>query len=197
MASERAPIWLRPIHQWFFWWEEVIPSVYRVVAVTVGVGITATVVVLITRVGWFVAVPLATVGWIVLAVVQDHDHGVHLDVNHEFQGLLRGQADPVLARAGFAFHSAGGPCRARPDRSDTFLYEAGDPERNGCVDLWIRRDQSGGQMEVSVDGHRLERLVASHGNPQLATRVTRAEEPSGDVAALVAAFELILANRNH
>ena len=51
-------------------------------------------------------------------------------------------------------------------------------------------------MEVSVDGRPLERLVASNGDRQLATRVTRAERPDGDVAALVAAFELVLANRS-
>jgi hypothetical protein len=188
---------LRPIHWWFFWWEGIIPSVYRVVAVAVGAAITVTVVGLTTRMGWFVAVPLATVGWIVLAVIQDHDQGVHLDVNGEFGNLLRDQADPVLATAGFTFNSADGPCRARRSRSDTFLYEAGDPTGNGCVDLWIRRDRSGGQMEVSVDGHPLESLVASHGDPHLATRVTRAEGPAGDVVALVAAFELVLANRSH
>jgi hypothetical protein len=187
---------LRPIHRWFFWWEAIIPSVYRVVAVTVGAVITATVVVLIARVGWFIVVPLAMVGWIVLAVIQDHDQGVHLDVNDEFQTLLRDQADSVLARAGFAFNSADGPYRARPDRSDMFLYEADDPAGNGCIDLWIHRDRSGGQMNVSVDGHPLERLVASYGDPYLATRVTRTEEPAGDVAVLVAAFELVVANRS-
>ncbi len=169
---------------------------YRVVAVAVGAVMVATVVVLTTTVGWFVAVPLATVGGIALAVIQDHDQGVQLDVYSEFDSLLREQADSVLARAGFTFNGADGPYRARRDRCDTFLYEAGDPAGNGCIDLWIRRDRSGGQMEVSVDGRPLERLVASNGDPQLATRVTRAEGPAGDVAALVAAFELVLANRS-
>lgn len=48
-------------------------------------------------------------------------------------------------------------------------------------------------MKVSVDGHNLEELVASHGDPQLPARVTRAKEPAGDVAALLTAFDLVLA----
>lgn len=192
MDSERAPVWLRPVHRWFFFWEALVPSVYRVVAVAIGAAITAVVVVVPTGVSWLAAATLTTVGWIVLAVIQDHDEGVHLDVIGEFRNLLREQADPVLARDGFSFNHASGPARAQRDRSDTFLYEAADPEGNGCIDLWIRRDRSNGHMEVSVDGRPLESLVASYGDRQLATRVTRAEESAGDVAALVAAFELVL-----
>lgn len=191
MTDETAPVWLRPIHWWFFWWEEIIPSLYRVVAVGVGAVITATALALIAGTGWVVASLLATVGWIVLAILQDRDQRVHLDVNDEFQALLRDRADPALARAGFVFNLAQGPCRARSDRSDTFLYEADNPAE-GCIDLWIRRHRSGGPMEVSVDGRPLERLVVSHGHPQLAARVTRAERPADDVTALVAAFALVL-----
>lgn len=185
-------MWLRPVHRWFFFWEDMVLSVYRVVAVAIGASITTAIVVLTARVRWLVAAPLATVGWIALGVVQEHDQRVLLDVDGEFLDLLREHADPVLARTGFTFSSAYGPCRARPGRSDTFLYEAADPEGNGCVDVWIRRDRSNGQMRVSVDGHHLERLVASHGDPQLEARVTRAEDPAGDVAAVVVALELVL-----
>lgn len=188
-------MWLRPVHRWFFLWEDLVSSVYRVVAVVIGAAITSVVVVLTGRVRLLVAVPLATAGWIALAVVQEHDERVHLDVDGEFRDLLREQADPVLARAGFSFNGAFGPCRARRDRSDTFLYEAADPNGKGCIDVWIRRDRSDGRMDVSVDGHRLERLDASHGDPQRARRVTRAEVPAGDVAALVAAFDLVLPGR--
>lgn len=167
-----------------------VPSVYRVVAVAIGAAITAAIVVLTARAKWLVAAPLAIVGWIVLGVVQEHDQRVQLDVDGEFLDLLRKQADPVLARIGFTFSSASGPCRARSDRSDTFLYEAVDPNEDGCIDLWIRRDRFHRQMEVSVDGELLEALVTSRGDPQLAARVTRAEDPAGDVAAVVAALEL-------
>ena len=157
----------------------------------IGAAITAVVVVVATTVGWLVAAMLALVGWIVLAVIQDHDQVVRLDVVGEFRDFLREQADPVLARAGFNFNHASGPIRARPDRSDTYLYEAIDSEGEGCIDLWICRDRSDGQMEVPVDGRCLDRLVVSHGDPQLAARVTRAEQPAGDVAA----FELVLPGR--
>ena len=148
-----------------------------------------------TESGWVVTTVMAAAAWIVLAILQDRDQRVHLDVNDEFQAFLRDRADPVLARAGFVFQLAQGPCRARPDRSDTFLYEADNPAE-GCIDLWIRRYRSGGPMEVSVDGRPLERLVASRGHPQLAARVTRAERPADDVTALVAAFALVLSNRS-
>jgi hypothetical protein len=177
-------------------WENIMFSVYRFVAVAVGAAITATVAVLATGVGWLVAVPMTTVGWIVLAVAQEHDERVVLEVDNDFQTALRGQADLVLARAGFTFNGAFGPCRARVDRSDTFLCEAVDVEGRGCIDLWIRRDRSDGGMNVSVDGRPLAELVASHGDLELGARVNRAVEPVGDVEALVAAFELVLPNRS-
>ena len=183
---------LRPVHRWFFLWEDVVPSAYRIVAVAIGAAISSVIVVLTARVRWLVAFPLATVGWITLAIVQEHDERVHLEVDSEFRELLREQADPTFERSGFTFNGAFGPCRARSDRSDTFLYEATDPSGNDCIDVWIRRDRSGGQMETLVDGHLLEELVAAHGHPLLATRVTRAEEPAGDATALTAALELVL-----
>ncbi|MGB5187053.1 MAG: hypothetical protein WBO84_08000 [Acidimicrobiia bacterium] len=192
MERQEAPVWLQPVHRWFFFWEDMVPSVSRVVAVAIGAAITSVVVVVTTKIKGLVTVPLATVGWIALGVAQEHDARVHLGVDGEFLDLLRDQVDPVLARAGFTFNSAFGPCRARPGRSDTFLYEAADPNGNGCIDVWIRRDRFDGKMEVSVDGHRLERLVALRGDPQCATRVTQAEEPVSDVAALVAAFGRVL-----
>jgi hypothetical protein len=180
------------VHRWFFFWEDMVPSVYRVVAVAIGAAITSVVVVVTTKFKGLVAAPLATVGWIALGVVQEHDERVHLDVDGEFRDLLRDQVDPVLARAGFTFSGAFGPCRARSDGSDSFLYEAADPNGYGCIDVWVRRDRFDGRMTMSIDGHRLERLVASHGDAELAARVTRAEDPVGDVAALVAALELTL-----
>ena len=40
----------------------------------------------------------------------------------------------------------------------------------GYIDVWVRCDRFDGKMEVSVDGHRLERLVALHGDVELAAR---------------------------
>jgi len=94
-------VWLRPVHRWFFFWEDLVLPVYRVVAVAIGAAITAAVVVLGARVRWLVAAPLVTAGWIALGVVQEHDQRVLLD--GEFLDLLREHADPVLARTGFTF----------------------------------------------------------------------------------------------
>ncbi|MCP3935493.1 MAG: hypothetical protein GY708_08995 [Actinomycetia bacterium] len=192
MASEKAPVWLRPIHRWFFLWEDVIPSLYRVVAVTVAAGIITTLAVITAGTRGLIALPLAVLAWIALGVAQEHDERVKLDVDTEFETLLRQQLDPVLAAAGFTFSAAVGPLRAHPDRTDTFLYEAPGPDGNDCLDVWIRRDRSSQEMESTIEGVALERLVADRGDSRLAARVTRAEGPGGDVAALVAAFSLTM-----
>lgn len=187
---------LQPIHSWFFLWEGVIPSLYRVVAVTVASALTAAGLVLAARVNWLIAVPVATTVWIGLAVVQEHDERVVLDVDTEFLTLLRQHADPVLAAAGFVFRHAAGPQRARRARVDTFFYEVpGDRHTRDCMDLWIHRDRfPGGSMDVRMDSRSLQRLLASHNEPQLADRVGRTEAAPGDVAAIVTALKLALAD---
>ncbi len=194
VTTERPPLMLRPIHSWFFFWEDIIPSLYRVVAVGVAAAITAAGLVFAARVGWFIAVPVATALWIGLAVIQEHDERVTLDVDSAFLALLREQADPVLAAAGFVYRDASGPQRARMARSDTFLYEVpGDGHGRECIDLWIDRDRSpGGRMDVRVDSRPLPRLLDPHNEPQLAERVGRTEDAAGDVAAIVTALKLVL-----
>ncbi|MCP3851896.1 MAG: hypothetical protein GY745_08010 [Actinomycetia bacterium] len=64
MASEKAPVWLRPIHWWFFLWEDIIPSLYRVVAVAVGAGITTSLAVAATGTMGLVGLPPAVLAWI-------------------------------------------------------------------------------------------------------------------------------------
>lgn len=193
MAHERPPLVLRPIHGWFQLWEAIVPSVYRVIAVVVAVLATAILAVLATRVHWLLALVLAAGIWIALAVVEEHDGRVVLDVDDEFLSLLRSQVDGVLGRAGFVFRTAFGPARARHNRSDTFLYEADSDD--GCVDLWIRRDRAaGGELEVLVDGRPLEWLLESRGESHLAKRITWTEDAAADAAVLVSAFELIFSN---
>lgn len=190
MVEEQPPLVLRPLHVWFQFWEDVIPSLYRVIAVAVAAIVTAVLMGLITSVHWLLALVLATAGWIVLAIIQEHDERVVLDVDSEFLGQLRTQVEPVLARAGFAFRTASGPTRARRDRSDTFLFEAdGDGD---CIDLWIHRSRSaGGALEVLVDGRSLDRVLGSFGESQLGDRVSRVVDAASDAAALLAAFELL------
>ncbi len=52
-------------------------------------------------------------------------------------------------------------------------------------------------MGVSVDGDRLERLVAASGDPHLAARVCRTEDAKGDVDPLVAAFALTFPTKSN
>lgn len=193
MVDERPPLVLRPVHAWFLLWEEVVPSVYRVIAVVFAAAITAILLILATPVHWLVALLVSSAAWIALAVIQEHDGRFVLDVDEQFIAGLRARVDPVLASAGFLFRNASGPARARPKRTDTFLYEANSSE--GCIDLWILHSRSpGGEMQVLVDGRPLEWILNSLGETQLARRVTQLEDAAADVTALVRAFESLLNN---
>ena len=186
---------LGPLHRWFFLWEEIIPSLYRVVAVVVAGAVTAGLLVLVGA-PWWAALPVSGVLWIGLAVVQEHDQRVERPVDEEFLQALRERAEPVLQAAGFTFHSASGGQRARRDSTDVVLYEA-DPTRHPdygdgarpCVDLWIRRDHRAGVMDVSVDWQDLGDLLGS--DRDLAVRVTQSIEPVADAEALARAFKLV------
>ncbi|MCP4305436.1 MAG: hypothetical protein GY788_11275 [bacterium] len=195
MTHERPPLALRPVHRWFQWWESVAPSLYRVVAVVVAIAPTVLLIRLTTRAQWLIAVVIASAVWIALAMIQERDACVVSAVDGEFLSLLRSKADPVLDRAGFTFKTALGPARARGDSYDTFLYEAATDD--GRVDLWITRDRSaGGDLEVLMNGRSLERLLESRGGAHLARRITRTDSAAADVAALVAAFELVFTNED-
>ena len=68
---------LWPVHAWFFLWERVVPSMYRVVAT--GLGALATAIVVVTvGVHPLLAAPLSLFGWIGLAIAQEHDERVLL-----------------------------------------------------------------------------------------------------------------------
>ena len=195
MAADRPPLLLRPIHWWFFRWEELIPSLYRVVAVVMAAAITA---VVLSFVGlpWWLAMPVAAALWVGLAVVQEHDERVPRPVDEWFVQAVRERVEPVLTTVGFTFNFASAGQRARGYTADVVLYEA-DParhptlgeERDPCLGLWIRRDRRAGTMEVSVGWRDLNQLVAS--DPDLSVRVTRAVDASTDAEALAKAFELV------
>lgn len=195
MAADRPPLLLRPLHRWFFFWEEVIPTLYRVVAVVVAAAITAVLLVLV-GLPWWVAVPVGGVLWIALAVVQEHDERAPRPADEAFVRAVRERVEPVLTAAGFTFNFASGGQRARRDSTDTVLYEA-DPARHpilgdaedSCLDLWIRRDRGAGTMEVSVGWRDLQHLVTS--DLELSIRVTQAVDASTDAEALARAFELV------
>lgn len=91
---------LRPAHGWFFLWEEVIPSLYRVIAVVVAAVITAVLLVLV-GLPWWAAVPGGGALWIGLAIVQEHDERVPRPVDQAFVHAVRERVEPVLPAAGF------------------------------------------------------------------------------------------------
>ncbi len=188
---------LRPLHRYFFFWEDRVPSLYRVIAVAVGAGATTG---LLRAAGarrlWVVA-PASLFAWVLLGVVQEHDERVPRPLDEEFAAALRDQVDGVLSAAGFRFVHASGGSRARGGTVDVFLYEVykaryphlqpgGD--HGGCLDLWIRRDIERGVMEVSIGYGDLAQLLDEQGLGELARRVRRAEGPEGDAAALAEAL---------
>lgn len=199
VAVDREPLLLRPVHGWFFFWERVVPSLYRVVAVVVAAAISAVVLVL-AGAPWWLAVPIAAALWVGLAVVQEHDERVPRPVDEVFVRAVRERVEPVLVAAGFTFNSASGGQRARRGTTDVVLYEA-EPGRHPslgegdspCLDLWIRRDARAGTMEVTVGWHDLESLV--EGDSELAARVVRAGDPIEDAEALARVLLLVFGQR--
>ncbi len=181
-----APIWLRPIHRWFFLWEDLVPSVYRVLAVGVA-GVASAVALAAIGIPPVIGVPAAVATWVAIAVVQEHDERVTLPVDAEFERQLRTRLDPPLAARGFAYNGASGPCRARRERNETFLYEAPRPP-DGCIDLWIHRDRARGTMSVALPGGDLASLLAAAGDGELADRIGRVGAAEADVEAIVAAI---------
>ena len=130
-----------------------------------------------------VGAPIALIVWIGLAVVQEHDERVTLPVDAEFHSRLRELVDPVLAQRGLLFNSAMGPCRARSERTEVFLYERPDASE-GCVDLWIHRDRADGTMRVHFAGRWLAQWLYDAGEERLANRVKQVLTPDDDVRAL-------------
>ncbi|MGH9151300.1 MAG: hypothetical protein ACRD03_02605 [Acidimicrobiales bacterium] len=199
VAADRPPLLMRPVHGWFFFWEQVIPSLYRVVAVAVAAAISAVLLVL-AGAPWWLAVPVGAALWVGLAIVQEHDERVPRPVDEVFVRAVRERVEPVLAAEGFTFNSAAGGRRARRDTTDVVLYEA-EPGRHPslgegdspCLDLWIRRDVRAGTMEVSVGWQELEALV--EGAPELAARVMRAIDPIDDAETLARALSLAFGQR--
>jgi len=151
----RPPLWLRPVHQWFFFWERAISSIDRVVAVLVGAAVTAALASLVLPLAWYIVAPLALVIWIGLAVLQEHDQRVSLPVDPGFLSEMNRHVTPLLASRGFVdFHSFG-PCRARASREESFIYQSS----NGSDVIFISRDPLA--KVLNVDGRRLP-LTGDH-----------------------------------
>ena len=182
MSGARAPWWLRPVHRWFFWWEDLVPSLYRVIAVAVGAALTA-VILRVAGVPLWIGVPLALPVWIGLAIAQEHDERVMLPVDPVFLGHLRELVDPVLGARGFVFNNATGPCRARPDRDEVFLYVASESDDDWAY-VQIERDVEARRMWVAVDGRPLAALLVMSGFEVLSERAGRVVDSESDARAI-------------
>ncbi len=190
------------LHRWFRYWERLIPSLYRVVAVAVGALATAAGIGAATRSRWWKQVPLAAAAWALLGKVEgdDTDRALSAPADPEFVMLVRRHVGPVVTRVGFVWNGA---TKGRyPDGSveDTVLYEAerGDyasrfphllhddpPEL--CVDLWIKLDPAERRLlSVDLDGWSVEQWLREHGHASLA-------RPTGDLDASIRAVAAGLA----
>lgn len=184
---------LRPVHAWFFFWERVVPSLYRVVAT--GLAATATAVAL-ALVG---ADPLLALGvsvalWIGLAIGQEHDERVALPPDREFVTALT----DAVSKAPLALkvELAHGPKRARPEAWDTFAVLSADraPAHplNG-FHITVKR-HAAHWMRIQViddDRQRLEDFterLQSAGAQGLAERIQRSHSADDDAEAIRAAL---------
>lgn len=185
---------LRPVHAWFFFWERVVPSLYRVVAT--GLAAIATAVVLVA-VGMdpLLGLALSVVLWIGLAVWQEHDERVSLPPDREFAAAL---AEAVsLAPLALAVDVAHGPKRARPEAWDTFVVLSAD--RAPAHPLYgfhitVKRHAADGWMRLQViddDRQRLDQIterLQSAGAQALSERIQRAHSADEDAEAIRAAL---------
>jgi hypothetical protein len=188
---------LRPVHAWFFVWEDVLPSVYRVVAVVSAAALTTLALRAFgTGPTWLVAIA-ATLAWIALAVAQEHDERVRVPVDQRFVDALRECLDPVMAGHGWTFGSATSGCRARKDTATTVVYD-----HDGSHGIaWIIRNASAGTLDVrwipdNVDAHpEVATQLITRGHNDLAERLRRATDPESDAHAVRDAFAVVLADR--
>lgn len=131
---------LRPVHAWFFLWERVVPSLYRVVATGLAAPVTAVILVAV-GVHPVLAAPLSLLGWIALAVAQDHDERVLLPPDSVFVSALT----DVLGTPPFllSLASAHGPARARPESWGTMIVlDAPDDDRHPLAGMFITVERS-------------------------------------------------------
>ena len=165
-----------------------MPPLYRVAAVVVGIAITVGAVSLV-GIHLLVSVPAATAVWIGLGVAQEHDGRVHLPVDQDFLDQLRAEVEPLLVTHGLEYHSAQGPCRARRNRTDSFLFERSH-EQHGCVDFWIHRANGPGHgiFEILYGYNTLAECLLDVGHTELSRRIRISGDPADDVTMLLEAL---------
>lgn len=189
-----ATTFLRPIHAWFFTWERIVPSIYRVVAVLIAAAITVAVLA-VFDVHALLAVVVSLAAWIGLAIAQEHDQRVFLEPDPDFARALAAET----GREPLSLHldHARGPSRSRRGSSDVFVLstDAGEAHPLSGRLVQIHRSRLDQEMRLDVFGDRvsdrvesIERRLLELGAAELAGRVQRAEAPTTDVEAIIAAL---------
>jgi len=187
---------LWPVHAWFFLWERVVPSMYRVVAT--GLGALATAIVVVTvGVHPLLAAPLSLFGWIGLAIAQEHDERVLLPPCQGFVDALGvAVAEPPL---GLVVYSAHGPRRARPGPWDTLaVLSAGGAEGHPLrtVHIEVQRNAARGSMRLHASDDApsmfvpIDERLRELGRSGLADRIEQAESAESDADAIATALTL-------
>lgn len=185
---------LRPVHTWFFFWERVAPSVYRVVAT--GLAALATAIVLaVAGLRPLRAAGLSLPAWIGLAIAQEHDERVRLPPDEEFVSALA----EAVAREPLALtvERADGPGRARRERWDTSaVLSAGDAPDHPLVRMFIsvERSATDGWMRLDVTDDFTDRFESiderlhARGEHALAERLHEARSAAEDAQVIAAAL---------
>ena len=187
---------LRPVHAWFFAWENVVPPVYRVVAVAIASGVTA---VILAALGadLLLAAVLSLAAWVALAIAQEHDERVLLAPDPRFVEALEAEAGraPLFLR----FEHATGPSRARRESFDCFLLSTDAGEDHPLSGRLVQIERSVGERAMCLDVFddatcdSFEPILArlrTLGEVGLADRVQRAEATAADVETIVTALRV-------
>lgn len=189
-----ATVFLRPVHAWFLHWERVVPSLYRVVAT--GPAALATAALLFAAgVHPLLAAPASLLGWIALAVAQEHDERVLLPPDRAFVAALTDAvAGPPLA---LSVDTAHGPRRSRPEVWDSMVVLTPrdvDGHPLAAMFITVQRSAAQGWMQLDViddapDAFEpIEERLRERGKSMLAERVGRAQSPEGDAQAITEAL---------
>lgn len=184
---------LRPVHAWFFVWENVVP-VYRVVAVAVAAGVTAVILVALGM-NPLLAVVVSLAAWVGLAIAQEHDERVMLAPDRNFVETLEAAASraPLFLR----IDHATGPCRARRGSYDFFNLSTDAAEDHPLFGRMVQIERSVRERAMRVDvfddaaSDSFESILArlqTLGEAGLANRVQRAEASAVDAETIVAAL---------
>jgi multisubunit Na+/H+ antiporter MnhB subunit len=189
-----ATLFLRSVHAWFFHWERVVPSLYRVVAT--GLAALATAIVLLA-VGMhpLLAGPVALLGWVALAVAQEHDERVLLPPDGAFvAALVEAVATQPLH---LSIETAHGPRRARPQGWDTMVVLTppgieGHPLGGMFISLERAAGEGWMRLDVIDDApgafEPIDERLRKRGESALADRIERAQSPSSDAHSIASAL---------